>query len=371
MPTSVELFAGCGGASLGLKGAGFHSRLQVEWDANACATLHAAGFSDVHQGDVREAPLGGLGPIDLLWASPPCQPYSNMGAKLGAKDGRDGFPWTFDAIDRMDPVGWVICENVMGLVQHGNCAGGSCRGCSWELVVAEFKSRFSHVEWRSLNAADFGVPQHRERVFLVAGSAPVRWPMPTHSRAALLHAKWGSGRYWTERGLPAGVPSPQDRKALTRSILLGPPPPELPWVTIRDAIGLTKAVRVENTGAVSRSVDDVSPTLTTRGLLYTYPRAGDARKVDGGIRLHTLDEGVVEDGQVEGHWFDDALVSLVPPAAMRAPDDRRRVSVPEYCVLQGFPAEYPLAGDAGSRYRQIGNAVPPVMAMALAKALFT
>ena len=237
--------------------------------------------------------------------------------------------------------------------------------------MAEFKSRFSHVEWRSLNAADFGVPQHRERVFLVAGSAPVRWPMPTHSRAALLHAKWGSGRYWTERGLPAGVPSPQDRKALTRSILLGPPPPELPWVTIRDAIGLTKAVRVENTGAVSRSVDDVSPTLTTRGLLYTYPRAGDARKVDGGIRLHTLDEGVVEDGQVEGHWFDDALVSLVPPAAMRAPDDRRRVSVPEYCVLQGFPAEYPLAGDAGSRYRQIGNAVPPVMAMALAKALFT
>ena len=137
-PTCVELFSGAGGASLGLRNAGFRSVCQVEWVPDACATLRAAGFTDVVEGDVRKVEFAGLGPVDLLWASPPCQAFSTSGKRLGAFDDRNGWPWTLDALDRLHVNGssptWVICENVPGLLQHfSGCDGqgepDACAGC--------------------------------------------------------------------------------------------------------------------------------------------------------------------------------------------------------------------------------------------------
>lgn len=337
----VELFAGAGGASLGLRRAGFRPVMQVEWDADACATLRAAGFEGVFEGDVRQADVSALGPVDLLWCSPPCQPFSNMGKKLGSTDERDGWPWALGVIDRMpSKPKWVLCENVVGLTQHNEGCTDDCRGCHWKRVVDEFRSRYACVDYRILDAADYGVPQHRERVVLVAGPRPFPWPAPSHSRRALLHAKWVMHTYWSERGLarPEVGPSLPETRALTPAVVFGPPPPERPWVTVRDALGLERALRVEATSAVSRSVDEVSPTVSTKGNMYTHPRAGEARTGRNGIRS-------------------------APPG------ERRRITYQETAILQGFPPDHPFQGDVASRHKQAGNAVPPPLAEALGVAL--
>lgn len=375
----IELFAGCGGASLGLRAAGLGSVLQVEWDHDACETLRAAGFDHVVEGDVREVPFEGLGDVGLLWASPPCQAWSSMGKKAGASDPRNGWPWVFDAISRLERNGskpaWVLCENVAGMLYHADGCGdwvdpNQCRGCYWEQVVARMRDAYPCVSWRVLDAADYGVPQHRERVFLAAGPVPFEWPARTHSQHALLHAKWLSRTYWKARGLPlpATGPSPHEARAMSAGVLLGDVPPERPWVTVRDAIGLTKAIRAENTTAVSRSVDEVAPTVGTRGVLYTHPRPGDARQKTTGIRAVSVEQEGAEEAE-ETDWLGSLLRLGEAVVPLRAPEDRRRLTPEECSALQGFPRGYPFQGDLDSRHRQAGNAVPPPLAEALGRAV--
>lgn len=119
---AVELFAGAGGASLGLVAAGYEEVRAIEWDAAACATRRAAGLR-CDEGDVRDpALIADVGDIDLLWSSFPCQAWSSAGKRLGAQDARNGWPWTVAALDRVRPR-WFIAENVPGLTHH--------RGVRW------------------------------------------------------------------------------------------------------------------------------------------------------------------------------------------------------------------------------------------------
>lgn len=192
---TLTLFAGAGGADIGIRDAGFDHALGVEWDEHAAATARAAGFP-VKTGDVRDATLyESLPPIDLLWASPPCQDWSAAGKREGASGDRNGWPWTWDVVDLLQSTDrgprWLICENVTGMLQHsGKCKPQCTYDCAahyWhEVVMREARKRFAWADWRVLDAADFGVPQHRRRVFLVAGPRPIEWPKPTHGDPATL-----------------------------------------------------------------------------------------------------------------------------------------------------------------------------------------
>ena len=165
----VDLFAGAGGASLGAHMAGFQVEA-VERDQDACATHQAAVPGAIHCMDVRDWKPSS--PVDVMWASPPCQCWSQAGKRLGARDTeRNGFPWMWAAVDRAQPT-WLICENVKGLTQHSSTTCGDpmrCPGCYWKTVQAEARARYPHVSHRCLNAADYGLPQSRRRV-------PGLWP---------------------------------------------------------------------------------------------------------------------------------------------------------------------------------------------------
>lgn len=200
---AIELFAGAGGAALGLEAAGIEHAALCEWNPDACATLRAAGLGPVVESDVRDldaiAAAAGES-CDLLWSSFPCQAWSSVGKKRGARDDRNGWPWTVNAIDRFGPR-WFIGENVRGLLNHrGGCVYGGgtldlfggdpardCPRCYFDRVILrQLRKRFDCVGYWLLDAADYGVPQHRRRVILWAGPAPLDKPVATHGQGRAL-----------------------------------------------------------------------------------------------------------------------------------------------------------------------------------------
>ena len=227
---SVELFAGAGGAALGLREAGIEALACVEWDPNACAILRAAGFPAV-EADVRAVDWSPwAGNVDLLWASPPCQAFSLAGKRLGAADERNGWPWTWEAIDALRAAGIgpkaVLCENVKGILSHAaaaKCGKGrepkpeACPGCYWtSAILVEARRRFAHVEWRLLDAADFGVPQRRMRVILAAWN-----PHDASSAPPAYEATTGAATAASIRHAPV-QPSPISHAVLAEGALAAP-----------------------------------------------------------------------------------------------------------------------------------------------------
>ena len=242
---ALVLFAGAGGACLGLRDAGIEHALSVEWDDDAASTSRAAGFPCV-TGDVRDLSLyDDVGSVDLLWSSFPCQDFSSAGSRKGAKGDRNGWPWTVDVLDHLAARGdgprWLLAENVTGLTTHvGECPTRdgkpqddpeACPRCYLEhVIMPQLRARFTWADWRILDAADFGVPQRRRRVIIAAGPHPIAWPEATHSGEALAKAKWITKDYWRGLGQHFGVTEQGLRRA--------PQTADLPAPTMRAGGGV-------------------------------------------------------------------------------------------------------------------------------------
>jgi len=322
----LELFAGCGGASLGLHRAGWKHLACVERDEAAAATLAAAGFP-VLRADVRELDFSPFAQrVDLLWASPPCQPGSTAGKRRGSSDDRDGWPWTWDIIDAVRPT-WFLAENVLGWTYHSRACrldGGhhGCVGCSWEQsVLPALRDRFAFAgSWR-LDAADYGTPQHRRRVLLWGGPLPLDAAPP-----------------------PATHGDPEDEDTALRGLA--------PWVSVRDAIGAT--LLADDTCELRRCY----PCDGTHGRACTEPQRADRP-------APTVTTTEVKGTRAHAPlWSFNGGPDRASDAAFLL-SGVRRIEVVEGLVLQGFPADWPLQGTRTEQYRQVGNAVPPQMSKAL------
>ena len=130
----------------------------IEYDKDACAT-YERNLGDVIQADVRQINPLELGPIDCLIAGPPCQPFSVAGKGMGTDDGRDMVPEFVRFLDILRPA-WFVMENVSGLENRTHWPYlrevlTTMRGCGYT------------IDHQILNAADFGVPQIRNRLFVV------------------------------------------------------------------------------------------------------------------------------------------------------------------------------------------------------------
>jgi len=222
--------------------------------------------------------------VDVLIGGPPCQPFSTMGHGAGKYDARDGFPLVLDAVDALTPRRMVM-ENVRGFVSQRHTAYRN-------QVLRDLGQRFKYVGVWELNAKDFGVPQDRIRIFVWGSDVLLQAPTPTH-------------------GPQAG-----------RS-----------YVSVRQALpGLqAPAIHVRSTTAKSRSIDQPSPTVATKGTIYTATRPG----------------------LIYG----------------RDPAQGRRLTPPELKTLQGFPGAFTFSGNLSEQYTQIGNAVPPPLGKAVVEAV--
>ena len=388
---AVELFAGAGGLAMGVRLAGFSSTALVEWNKSACNTLRlnkARGFpllADApapFEGDVRAFNWASVGQdIDLLAGGPPCQPFSMGGRHLAHDDLRDMFPSTVKIIKTLRPKAFIL-ENVKGLTRASFAnyfqyillqlefpEVAARKGENWEShfdrLQREKTSGGLHAPGLTynvlptlVNAADYGIPQKRERVFLVGFRADlgVEWSFPaaTHSEDALLHAQWISGNYWDRHKVPArqrptlsGASSPAltARIERMRSSLFAPV--AQPWRTVRDA--LTGLPDAKSSAAANVADHTYQPGAKVypghTGSPLDQPaktiKAGD-HGVPGGENMMVLPDGSV-----------------------------RYFSVRETARIQTFPDGFVFNTSWTESMRQLGNAVPVMLARVVASSVAT
>ena len=365
---SIELFAGGGGLALGTHLAGFSTEIVAEWDRWACDTLRenkAAGHplvanAEVIEGDVRDIDWSSVAEgIDLVSGGPPCQPFSAGGRGRAADDKRDMFPATAEVIRQIKPRAFII-ENVRGLTRPafsdyysyiqlrlGHPELSSREGESWgdhyARLQAEHTSVRSDLQYNVLptlvNAADYGVPQQRWRVFFVGFRSDIdadwSFPAPTHSAAALRLSQ-DSGEYWERYQIPSS------QRVSVRASLTRTDPSLQPWKTVRDALADLPIPGENGTPGV-----------------FDHRFQPGARSYPG----HT------------GSYIDAPAKALkagvhgVPGGEnmMRFHDGSvRYFTLREAARVQTFPDSYRLHGAWSEAMRQIGNAVPVMLAETVA-----
>lgn len=379
---AVELFGGAGGLALGSHAAGFHNEMFVEWDRWACDTVREnakAGHEavqgwDVREGDVRDVNFSELPPgIDLVTGGPPCQPFSMGGKARASDDKRDMFPAAAEVVRVLRPRGFLL-ENVRGLkrtafaeyfefirlrMQYPELVAKD--GENWGEHFARLRNHSSfssditlsyNVQDSLVNAADYGVPQHRHRVFIVGFRTDVEpdwvFPQPTHSRDALLEAQWVSGEYWDRHRVPTKDRPVPPARLLTRIQMIRDGYVEVvgsPWLTVRDALAS-----------------------------MPEPRVGGVQ----GWKNHNYQPGARAYPGHTGSPMDEPSKALkagghgVPGGEnmIRYPDGSvRYYSVREAARIQTFPDDYELHGAWGEAMRQLGNAVPVRLAKTVAESV--
>jgi DNA (cytosine-5)-methyltransferase 1 len=374
---TIELFAGAGGLALGTSQAGFSHELVLEWDRNACDTIRENNKSGViswplYQGDVRDFDFCQFKGIDLLAGGPPCQPFSIGGKHRGYKDHRNLFPETVRAVRELQPKA-ILIENVKGLLRasfakyfeyvilqitHPELAPRKDE--NWQDHLARLerhhtrgkqKGLLYQVVFRRLNAANYGVPQRRERVFIVAFREDVqaKWafPEPTHSQDTLLYQQWITGEYWERHEVSKRLRPPiptihQNKLNRLREYLF--PPDIQSWLTVRDAIA-----------------DLPGPTKTNRGI--PNHRFNPGARVYGGHTGSPLDEPA-KTLKAGDHGVPGGENMLAYPNG-----EVRYFTVRESARLQTFPDNFVFQGSWTESMRQLGNAVPVTLALLLAASI--
>jgi len=384
MMQSVELYTGAGGLALGISRAGFSHLAVVELDADSCATLREnkkRGVEDIHRWpvfncDVRDFDFGSVPEgIELLAAGVPCQPFSIGGKHKGHADERNLFPQTIEAIRRIKPLA-VLIENVRGLRRP---SFSKYFGYIELMLTYPEISRRREEQWvehlarleryhtrgrreglcyrvvhRILNAADYGVPQKRERLFMVAIRADVglEWsfPSPSHSQESLLWAQYGSGEYWDKHNIsrkrrPSASADLTERIRILRDRLV--PLSLKPWRTVRDAIS-------DLPNPVAKRTND-EPGLTHFSI-------NGARSYVGHTGSPLDEPAKTLKAGVHGVPGGENMLAL-PDGSVRY------FTIRESARLQTFPDEFVFPNSWTESMRQIGNAVPVLLSESLAHKL--
>ncbi len=378
---SVELFAGAGGLAIGMSNAGFSHDAVVEWNHDACETfrinqrLHASSVEKwpLHEVDIREFSYSTLGKgIEVVSGGPPCQPFSLGGKHRGFMDSRNMFPEAVRAIRELQPKAFIF-ENVKGLLretfsdyfeyiilQLAHPSMSQRKNEDWKQHRARLEQHHTsrrvrseyNVVFRLLNAADYGVPQRRERVFIVGfrSDLGVEWsfPEPSHTEGALLHDKWITGEYW-ERNRVARVQRPEaslrQMERVEKLRRLGTIPHGRPWMTVREAIS-----------------DLPDPERYPENKVLNHVFNPGARAYPG----HTgspLDEPA-KTLKAGAHGVPGGENMLA-----RVDGSVRYFTVREAARIQTFPDDFVFIGAWSEAMRQLGNAVPVKLAQAVAESV--
>lgn len=304
MLTSVEICAGAGGQALGLEHAGFEAQALIEIDPHCCATLRFNRPNwNVIERDLKAFDGRPYQGADLLAGGVPCPPFSVAGKQLGKNDERDLFPEALRLVDEIRPNA-VMLENVRGFL---------------DAVFEDYRMKLKRklqrmgyvVDWRLLNASDYGVSQLRPRVVIVA-----------------IKKELSSNFHWC---------TPYDHNPPTVGELL------LDQMKSGGWRGATKW---------AKGADDIAPTIVGGSKKHGGPDLGPTRAKAAWATL-----GV-----------NGMTIANEPPAKDHV--GMPRLTVEMVARIQGFPADWKFVGKKTAAYRQVGNAFPPPVACAVATQIY-
>jgi DNA (cytosine-5)-methyltransferase 1 len=362
----LEIFSGAGGLAKGLELSGFEHLAFVEVNKHACATL-SENFDTkkIFCGDIRNFDLDALDSVDLIAGGPPCQPFSLGGKHQANQDSRDMFPYAIQAINKLRPKAFIF-ENVKGLLRpafadyfdyiilrlsYPDFVAKPNADWREHLEKLRSTSKLSYagkkydVQFKLINAADYGVPQMRERVIIVGTRAnlALNWSFPnaTHSEDRLLWDMAITGDYWKQHQI-AKSSQPAFNALINKKIIrlkqkycLSEPTLK-PWQTVRDAL-----CDVPNPQSNHNRLDHVFRD----GARSYVGHTGSA--IDWASKTIKAGDHGVPGGENMIRFHDDIV---------------RYFTVLEAKRIQTFPDDFVIKGAWGEAMRQIGNAVPVLLA---------
>lgn len=319
---TIELFAGAGGLALGLEEAGLDCVMLNEIDKNACQTLRVNRPKwNVIEGDVAKLDFKKFkGQIDVLTGGFPCQAFSYAGKKLGFEDARGTLFYEFArAVKEVKPL-IAVGENVRGLLTHEK--GKTLAG----MISILEELGYNVVPPQVLKAIFYNVPQKRERLLIVAirKDLKIDFEFPAPNKKILTIKDALKKGVLFEKDVPKsdGQKYPKDKSDVMRLV-----PPGGYWRDLPLAI---------------------QKSYMKQSFYLGGGKTGMARRMS---------------------WDEPSLTLTCAPAQKQTerchPDETRPFTVREYARIQTFPDDWDFAGSVTSQYKQIGNAVPVNLAMAL------
>lgn len=321
--TSIDLFSGAGGLSLGLSQAGFDPVAAVEISKDASETYkHKFQGSQVFSCDIKDIGFKKFrGSVDLVAGGPPCQPFSVAGHQKSFNDPRDMIPEFIRVISEVQPKAFLM-ENVAGL--------DSSRHREYlSRALQAFGKLGYKVEQRIHNASEHGVPQDRRRL-IVVGTQKEGFKFPKAS-----HGPHGRYKFVSAGESLKNAPEDDPNNAIVTYA-------KKPVLRLSPFAGM-----LVNGGG--RPIDLAGPS-------QTIPASA------GGNRTH-----IVDDTGILMAYHHDLMHGSKPRAGIV--EGVRRLTIRESACLQSFPNDFNFLGSKSSQYRQIGNAVPPKLAKSIGQKL--
>lgn len=316
----IELFAGAGGLALGLEKAGFEEIGLIEIDKNACDTLRLNRPNwNVIEEDIVEFSKKDLlkefniekGELDLLSGGYPCQSFSYAGKRLGIDDIRGTmFYYYAEFLKQLQPK-MFLAENVKGLTTHDG-------GKTMQTMLDVFKELGYEVEWKVLDAWNYGVAEKRQRVVIIG----IRNDLKDKIKFE--------------------YPKPHDYKPVLKDVLKNVPSSEGAKYPEKKK----KVFDLVPPGGYWKDLpDDVARDYMKSCYFMGGGRTGIARRLS---------------------WEEPSLTLTCSPMMKQTdrchPDESRPFTTREYARIQSFPDNWNFAGKMNDVYKQIGNAVPVELA---------
>jgi len=322
--TCISVFSGILGLEMGLHKAGFATKLAIDIDESAKETV-AINFpeldyvikdiADVTPSFILDRTGFESGEIDLLAGGPPCQPFSKSGLRRGLNDNRGPlFEHYIELLIGLEPRAFIL-ENVRGIAS-------SRKGQDWKEILNEFRKTWYTLYWKVLDVANYGVPQFRQRLFLVGFRKRIKFSFPekTHGHVNGVNCQLK------------------------------------PFVTVQDAIGRLRCVKDDPPyqGKYAHLLKDIP-----EGLNYSYyckerghPNPLFKWRSKFWYFLHKIDRN------------RPSLTIQACPGNNTGPFhwENRKLGISELKRLQTIPDWFKIKGSYKTKHRHIGNAVPPVLA---------
>jgi DNA (cytosine-5)-methyltransferase 1 len=363
---SISLFTGAFGLDLGIEASGFNVVSVVEKDHDAAKTIL------LNRPDLKESAVpreiekvssqrlleeGGrflkldralqVGEVDLVTGGPPCQPFSTAGKRGSVTDPRGSLFMEFIRVVKEVQPRFFLMENVKGLLSapirhrpinergknHLPLADDEMPGSALRVVLSEMSQIGYKVAWNLLQAADYGVPQNRERVVFIGSrdGESITFPLPRHC---------------------------QDGQHLPK------------WRTLRDAL----------TGLVDRESEFISYSENRLKYLRLLEAGQNWRHLPEELKKEAMGGAYDSGGGKVGFYrrlsWDKPSPTITTSPHQKATDmchpvELRPLTVRESAKIQTFPDDWIFSGSISSKYRQIGNAVPILLAKEIGAYLFS